>query len=197
MEPVRIYALTGTPGTGKSTVARRLRGMGPTPVEVVEVSDLRPHVRRRPARLRRQGPVLVDLAKAARMLETRALRATGPLVVVGHLSHLLPIERVVLLRCRPDVLRRRLERRGVRGRALLENVEAEAVDVILQEAVGLGRRIWELDTTHLGPAEVAARVKSIVDGRGKPAFGHVDWLKYALDLPARATGRKRGGRSRG
>ncbi len=167
-------------------------------MEVVEVSDLRPHARRRPpARVRRQGPVLVDLAKAAGMLQARALRARGPLVVVGHLSHLLPIERVVLLRCRPDVLRKRLERRGVRGRALLENVESEAVDVILQEAVGLGRRIWELDTTHLGPAEVAARVRSIIDGRRKPAFGRVDWLKDALDLPARAPRRKRGGRARG
>ena len=53
----------------------------------------------------------------------------------GHLSHLLRVDLAVVLRCSPKVLKERLEAKGWRESKIMENVEAEAVDVILVEAL--------------------------------------------------------------
>lgn len=170
----RIFALTGTPGTGKTTVAALLRSIAPD-LEVMEVPDLVEGSARR-----RSSPgrtVEVDLAQAAHALRDRGrTRGTGALLVVGHLAHLLPVQDVLLLRCRPSVLERRLRRKGVAERWVRENVEAERLDVILLEAVGLDRTLWELDDTDRSPTQVAAWALRVVQGKELPSYGQVDWL---------------------
>jgi adenylate kinase len=181
--PPGPVALTGTPGTGKSSVARRLKGQ----LRAIEVGPLARHLRA----ARGSGrSVAVDL----KLLNTR-LRRDGSLerydLVVGHLAHLLPIRDVIVLRCRPTVLRRRLDRarRGTKTQRQ-QNVVAEASDLILQEAVVRGRRIWEIDTTHRTTDQVAREVLRRVRRRGAPRIGTVDWLadpgvtELLLDRPS-------------
>jgi adenylate kinase len=178
----RAVALTGTPGTGKSTVAALLRPRW----AVVEVADLARD--RDAARPSREG-IEVDLPRLRRRLTGRAA-FEGVDVVVGHLSHLLPLRDVVVLRCHPTELARRL-RRARRGAALdrQENVLAEATDVILLEAIGPGRRVWEVDTTGRSPASVAREVARHLRDRGRSSYGTVDWLAdpavtaHLLDRP--------------
>jgi adenylate kinase len=112
-------------------------------------------------------------------------------VVVGHLAHLLPIRDAIVLRCRPDVLVRRL-RSAHRGSAAdrRENFLSEALDVVLGEAEGLGRKVWEVDTTGRTVAAVAREVESILAHRPRAARARVDWLPdprvaaHLLDPPA-------------
>ena len=42
-------------------------------------------------------------------------------IVEGHLAHLLPCDRVVVLRCRPDILRERLAPRDYPEEKIAEN----------------------------------------------------------------------------
>ena len=118
----------------------------------------------------------VDLAALAARFRSTAV-AQLPVVVVGHLAHLLPIRDAIVLRCHPVELGRRLERahRG-RGADRRANVEAEATDVVLLEALGLGRRIWEVDTSGRSVADVAREVSSLVRRRPRARYGAVDWL---------------------
>src|SRR5580698_2595873 len=83
-------AITGTPGTGKSSIARSL----PSSWQAVEVGDL---AVRLGAGTRRASDVLVDLPKLARALRRSSMG--DRLVLVGHLAHLLPVREVVVLRC--------------------------------------------------------------------------------------------------
>ena len=165
----REVALTGTPGTGKSSVGEALSGR----FEVVEVADLAlGRGLGRPI----SGGVEVDLTRLARRWRPPGPGA-APRVVVGHLSHLLPIREVVVLRCHPVELDRRLTRarRGsVRDRRA--NVESEALDVVLLEALDLGRRVHEVDTTARTPASVARSVARLLASGGPPRFGRTDWL---------------------
>lgn len=161
-------ALTGTPGTGKTTVARRLGSRW----RVLEVADL---AERFGTGRRREGGWVVDISATARSLS--ACRHPPADLVVGHLAHFLPIRDVIVLRCHPQELRRRLARsRPSSQRDRHANLVAEATDTILVEAVELRRRIWEIDTTGRSPASVAREVSARIRTRGRPSYGRVDWL---------------------
>ena len=151
----RVVALTGTPGVGKTTVSALLSGSPPlSPFRTVEVQDLPRPAQGRRSRGRRTPttPVTVDLPALSREVDRlRRDGRPGTLVLVGHLSHLLPVQEVFLLRASPAAIQRRLAGRGGTERSRRENVEAERIDLILQEAVDLGRTIYELDTTGHPP----------------------------------------------
>jgi adenylate kinase len=162
-------ALAGTPGCGKTATARRLD----PPLRTVEVGELA--VRWGAARKVRGG-LEVDLERLRR--RARRPRAwEGIDLVVGHLAHLLPLRDVIVLRCDPNELARRL-RRARRGSShdRRENYAAEALDVVLTEAIRPGRRVWEVDTTGRTPEEVAEVVRRRWHRRGRSSYGRVDWL---------------------
>jgi adenylate kinase len=165
----RPIALTGTPGTGKSRVAASL---APS-LRSVEVGELaRAWGLARPF----GGGLEVDLPHLRLAVRSRTNRLPFDLVV-GHLSHLLPLRDVVVLRCHPEELARRL-RSARRGSAAdrQANYVAEALDVVLREAVGPGRRVWEVDTTGRSVPEVARAVARRVRERGRSSYGRTDWL---------------------
>jgi adenylate kinase len=162
-------ALTGTPGTGKSTVGRILASAW----TVREVGVLAGSLGCATGRGR---AVTVDV-RAVRRAWRRLSPRSRPTIVVGHLAHLLPLRDVVILRCHPRVLAGRL-RRSRRGSAeeRAANVVAEAVDVIRFEAIRAGRRVWEVDTTHASPRAIARCVARIVRDRSAPHSPAPDWL---------------------
>ncbi|GGN23216.1 adenylate kinase [Halarchaeum nitratireducens] len=112
-------------------------------------------------------------------------------LVESHLAHHLDdVERVIVLRCAPDVLEDRLRERGAeegaaldaREREATENAEAESLDVILGEAVRKHgqERVYEIDTTDRTPEAVAAEIEAVLDGEREPSAGEVDFTEYLL-----------------
>ena len=98
----------------------------------------------------------------------------------SHLAHHLEADRVAVLRCHPDELRGRLLERGEPEPKAAENAEAEALDVVLSEAVeahGLDS-VYEIDTTDRTPDEVAADLEAVLAGDRDPAAGTVDFTDY-------------------
>jgi adenylate kinase len=160
------WALTGTPGTGKSTVARALV----PELFALELRDLAAgFTASRPA----SGPVLVDLPRIARWMRRHVPPA--PVVLSGYLSHRLPVEGAIVLRCHPAQLLDRLERRGGPRDERRENVQCEALDTIAGEARAERRPVWEIDTTGASPRNVARRVRDqVLNARG--TSDRVDWL---------------------
>jgi adenylate kinase len=163
-------ALTGTPGVGKSAVAAALRGE----FRSVEVGEL---AGRLGAGRRAGRGWEVDLSR----LRT-ALRRSGAFdgvdLVVGHLAHLLPVRRAIVLRCHPRELERRLAR-AHRGRAAdrRANYVSEALDLVLAEALDGGVPVREIDTTGRRVPSVARDVRRALRERGPGRPGrHVDWL---------------------
>jgi adenylate kinase len=162
-------ALTGTAGVGKSSVARRLSRRW----AVVEVAEL---ARRLGCARRRTSGLEVDLPRLRRAVARLPPEAT-PQLLVGHLAHLLPVREAIVLRCRPRELRRRLDR-SRRGRPTdrTANVVSEAVDLVLVEALELGLRVYEVDTTGRTVGSVAREVADRLRRGGRPRHGTVDWL---------------------
>ncbi|MUV61697.1 adenylate kinase family protein [Halobacterium sp. CBA1126] len=164
-------AVTGTPGTGKTTATEHLD----TALEVVHLNDV----------IDEEGLYTeVDEARDSKVADLDAVRdyleGRDDVLVESHLSHLLDADRVVVLRCAPGELERRLVERGEPTEKAEENAESEALDVILSEAVQRHGRehVYEIDTTDRDPEAVADDIDAVLAGERDPSAGEVDFTEY-------------------
>jgi adenylate kinase len=168
-------AVTGTPGTGKTTAVGHIATMAPdSRAAALETVDLTALVRGGAAADRDpdRDTVVADLDALDEQLADRE-----DVLFESHLAHHLPTDRVIVLRCHPDELRGRLRERGEPAAAIAENAEAEALDVVLSEAVGRHGRenVYEIDTTDRAPDTVAREIVAAVAGERDPSAGTVDF----------------------
>jgi adenylate kinase len=164
-----MCGITGTPGTGKSLVGSELARRGYT---VIHLTDT-------------VGPYGIgdDEDRDARIIDVDRWAAEFVPVdgfVEGHLAHLLPCDLIVVLRCRPDELKKRLSQRKYRDAKIRENADAEAIDVCLIETVEKFSpdQILELDTTSRDAIYCADQVEQFEKGEIPADFGHIDWSGF-------------------
>lgn len=159
-------ALTGTPGTGKTTLSRLFEK------EEYSVLDLTEYVKEKGLGEHGENEFEVNIAEMINSLEDENFD-----VVEGHLSHHIPVDVCVVLRTRPDKLRERLEERDYSDQKVEENVQSEALDVILSEAVEKQENVVEVDTTGREAKEVFEEVRRKVE-KGENDYGNFDWTEY-------------------
>jgi adenylate kinase len=177
---VRVIAVTGTPGVGKSTFARFLAKK--RSARVIDLSKLARHARTYLAAPNRRTLKIVDLRKLRLHLMRKVRSGSGEILVEGHLSHLLlrrtEADLVFVLRCHPKRLAERLRRKNWHTHKIQQNVLAEVLDICLSESVerfGLAK-IAELDTTWWRPKRMVRFANLILDGQEPPALAGTDWL---------------------
>ena len=166
---VRV-ALTGTPGVGKTSLAKVAAAHG---WRVVDVK----------AWAKAEGCIAGhDLEDQADAIDVEALAERVPpddgskVLYEGHLSHFLDLDEAWVVRCDPRVLAPRLQARKYRPAKIRENLEAEALDIILQEALDIMPRVVQRDGTRRTPEGLFAAFADSARGATK---GHdlepVDW----------------------
>jgi len=168
-----MIALSGTPGTGKTSVARELQKRG---VPVTYATDTVG-----PYRIGEDPDRDTDIIDDERWV-SEFTPVNG--IVEGHLTHLLPADRIIILRCHPSILKDRLKKRGYSEVKIQENIEAEILDVTLAEAFDIHdeEKLYEIDTTHMDIAECADKIEEIIRGTAQPSIGIVDWLITCGDM---------------
>lgn len=197
-----IVALTGTPGTGKSTVSKLLRNkkykvlvlndiitlenltLGHDAARQTTEADLeglnhyltenlKPSYRNK--KNNKQG--IISKKKSDNIVG-------DSIFLEGHLAHLLPlVDLVIILRCHPAELRKRLTNKSWAENKIHENLEAEAVDTILIESMERfsQEKVFEIDTTHLKPEDVMEGIIKIIKGNVKGFEpGRIDWSEEIL-----------------
>ncbi len=120
MLPSTSVAITGAPGTGKTSIAELAKLSG---WDVISVETLA----KKHGLL---GPL--DLEEQAKEIDIETLSRTlgsikGPLIIDGHLSHHLEVDAIVILRCNPSVLRERLQQRSYPEWKIESNLEWELI----------------------------------------------------------------------
>ncbi len=163
--------MTGTPGTGKTSAVEQLD----TEMEVVHLNDLIKSEDLWNERDDERDSLVADLDAVAERLADRE-----DLLVESHLAHHLDADKVVVLRCHPEELERRLTERGESEAKAKENAESEALDVILSEAVNAHgvENVYEIETTDCTPGEVADEISAAVAGEREPSAGEVNYVEY-------------------
>ena len=164
-------AVTGTPGTGKTTATDLVE----TALELVHLNE---------AIEARELYTETDPERGSYVADLDAIQAAyadhADLLVESHLAHHLDADRVVVLRCHPRTVQDRLLERGEPADSAAENAESEALDVILSEAVETHGRgaVYEIETTHQSPAETAREIEAVIEGEREPSAGTVDYTDY-------------------
>jgi len=169
-----IIALTGTPGTGKSYVSSILRKKG------YKVLDLNKIVEKHNFILdydKERRSRVVDIKKLDDYIQKQNKNL---LIVEGHIAHLLSVDMVIVLRCSPKTLKERLKKRYPKKK-IMENVEAEILDVVTVESLERCKNVYEINTTNITPEKVAENVEKILSGKFKNyKVGNIDWSEEIL-----------------
>ena len=175
--------LTGTPGTGKTAVATFLQKQGYTIVRLHELAKQNGCV---DGVDKKRDTELIDMTKLNNYIK-KHYGADGLVFFEGHIAHLLKsMEKVIILRCHPQTLRKRLATKKWKEQKIQENIDAEIIDVILCETVEKHAKedIFEIDTTKKTREEVAASITTLVKKNFEPtktySIGQIDWSEEIL-----------------
>ena len=176
-------ALTGTPGTGKTSVATALEKQGYTVISLFTYAKENHCI----AGIdRKRGSQLIDVRKLDKTIQ-KNLSSDSLVFFEGHIAHLLrTMEKVILLRCHPEELRKRLRKKKWNAEKIKENIQAEIMDIILCEAVRQhpSENIFEVDTTKKTVADVVSAIRQIVEKEFQPiktyGIGQIDWSEEIL-----------------
>jgi len=178
-----IIALTGTPGTGKTSVSNVLHKKG---FDIVDLNKVACEKNFLFGKDEKRESNIVDIDKFDNYVkETYTVKDI--VFIEGHLSHLLKsAEKVFVLRCHPKKLRENLSKKGWNEQKIKENIEAEILDIILCETLEIHKKenIFEIDVSKKSIDDVASSIIEIIKNDYKQVnkynIGNIDWSEEIL-----------------
>ncbi|NYT20150.1 MAG: AAA family ATPase [Methanosarcinales archaeon] len=155
-----IIGLTGTPGTGKTSVCRILENRG---YRVIHMNDLIKSEHLYSEIDEERDTVVADMDSVFSRVCELVGDDDGVTIIDSHMAHYVA-DIVIVLRTAPSELRERLKARNYSDSKVQENVEAECLDVILVESVEWCQLVYEVDTTGRNAEDVVGDVEAIISG---------------------------------
>ncbi len=150
-----IIAISGTPGTGKHTLAKELaRKINYKILDLNKI--LKKGEKEREVTLKEVNEAFQKNKK-------------DDLLVVSHLSHFIKSKRinfVIVLRTDPLVLIKRLKKRGYKKEKIYDNVIFEAMNGTYEEALRMKRKVFQIDNTK-NMEDTLKKAVLIIKGKGK------------------------------
>jgi len=178
-----IIAITGTPGTGKTTVASILKKKGFIVVDLKQLAFDNDFII---GLDKERNSSIVDVKKLDRYIKKKFF-SKEIVFVEGHIAHLLTcIDKIIILRLHPSKLKEILVKRKWKKDKIRENIEAEILDVILCEGVDIHteKNCFEIDGTKRSINDIVNCILEIVDNKFKDIkkykIGEIDWSDEIL-----------------
>ncbi|MBN2421279.1 adenylate kinase family protein [Candidatus Woesearchaeota archaeon] len=143
---MNVVVVTGTPGTGKTVIAKRLAKQ--KGFLYIDVKKLVKNFTLGTSYDKKRKSIVVDLKKLNKVLiniiEISKENKVKGLVIDSHLAHFLPrkyVDLCIVTRTNTKKLYSRLKKRGYSKSKIDENMEAEIMEVILDEARRMKHKI--------------------------------------------------------
>jgi adenylate kinase len=173
--------ISGTPGTGKTTLGRRLAPR--INYEFIDIGEVakREHIYVSDDPVR--DTKIINEPKLAKRIEKEIIAMSGKAVASSHYAEIISpklVEKVIVLRTHPDELKRRLALRGWKTKKTKENLEAEILGVCSSNALRrYGReKVYEIDTTKISADETLNIAIQIIESNSQAhAAGSINWLE--------------------
>ena len=155
-----IIGLTGTPGTGKTSVCRILEAHG---YRVIHMNELIKSEHLYSEVDEERDTVVADMDRVFSRVCELVGDDSDVTILDSHMAHHIA-DTVIVLRTAPSELTQRLKARSYSESKVQENVEAECLDVVLVESVEWCQKVYEVDTTGRKAEDVVEDVESIISG---------------------------------
>lgn len=184
---MKIVVISGTPGTGKTAVSKRISEI--INVEVISLNELAILKNFTLNYDEKRETYIIDIEKLTPYIVNQINKYKEDnvnfLLIEGHFSDIVPdhlIDFAIILRCNPDILYKRLLNRGYKSQKIIENIQAEilgnCVNYMIQKKIKT--HILEIDTSNLSIDDLAQIIIDIINN-GKRldnyTIGKIDWLE--------------------
>jgi len=183
--------ISGTPGCGKTSVAKELSNLIDS--KIISLNELAISDKFSFEYDQERKTYIVDFEVFLPYIlkKIEEIKQDNPLflIIESHFSDIIPekfIDYVFILRCDPDELFKRLEKKKYDKNKITENTQAEilgnCVNYFIQKQIKAP--IFEIDTTNINIETVAKIIIEIVvenrDGENYQ-IGKVDWLEKLFE----------------
>jgi len=171
-----LISITGTPGTGKTCVARILAKL--LDAKQIGINELADKGKLNYTYDRKRKTREIDTKELSEAV-SKEVEKNRINILEGHLSHVVEADYIFVLRTNPAELEKRLKKRNWSRSKIRENVLAEFIDEIAMEA-GIGKTAFEIDTSRMKPRKAAALIKDILNSyslQKKYRIGRIDWTE--------------------
>ncbi|SDA53640.1 adenylate kinase family protein [Methanobrevibacter millerae] len=172
-----IIFISGTPCSGKTTISEALSST--LNYDLIKINDLA---------IENDLVLGIDDEKGYKIIDIDALDdlllevISDDLIVEGHLSHLCHgADKMIILRCRPEILEKRLALREYSEAKIRENLEAEALGVCSAESLDIYEdKVYELDVSDLSVGEAVSAITDVINGDKELSFGEIDFMDWLI-----------------
>jgi adenylate kinase len=176
-----VILITGTPGVGKTTVAKQLAEE--LDAHYINLTELAQTNNLLSGEDKERKTTIISEKKMRRKIsEIVHVTNKSAIIVDGHYAAaVVPkryVTRVFVLRRNPVELHTLMKKSGFSGAKLWENLASEILDGSLVEAVREQgeHKVCELDITGKTPTIVSSEIRTILSEHRECPLGQVDWL---------------------
>ena len=205
----KIIFITGTPGTGKTTIADQLNMnlSEKSIVKLVKINDFAIKNNLIDDEDLEKDYKVINILKLDKKLnevindffsnedDLKNLKIINffndfnyskIVIVEGHLSHLCflggNVDKIIVLRLNPEILENRLKLRDYAAAKINENLESEVLGICSIEAHDIhGDKVNEIDTSGLSIENVLDVLTSVLHDEKSYPIGHIDFSNWILD----------------
>lgn len=182
---LKVILLSGNPGTGKTSLANRLKKKGT--YEIIHIGDIviSEHLYKETDEER--DTKIVDAEKLNTYLMDYLKDKTGTFICESHYTDLIlhsAVKMAIILRVKPEIIINRLKLRNYSAEKIRENAEAEFLGdctsfMLEREELYRSNRIFEIDATNLSLdilTEIVDKIIKYPDNSAEYLAGRISWL---------------------
>lgn len=178
-----MIIITGTSGCGKTTISKILTKK--IDAKLISVNYLLDNYDLNLGTDTLRGYRIVDVDAMIPIVDR--IRKDNPdklIIFEGHLAQDYPhADKIVVLRCNPAELKKRLDTRDWTEQKVQENIEAEILAICTQESYQTyADKTQEVDTSTDTPEEIADIILDIIADKKTYPAGDIDYLEEYFHL---------------
>jgi adenylate kinase len=178
--PKRVILITGTPATGKTTLAQKLAIQ--LNAKHINLTDFAKQENLITKQDKQRDTAVINETKMRKKLTEIITTTQTDIIIDGHYAAAVTPKtqttHIFILRRHPAQLQQTMQQRGYNPAKQNENIQAEILDVILTETLQkqAKQKICQLDTTNKTPDQTLKEIIQVLEGKKKCSLGCVDWI---------------------